>query len=121
MPGLRVTIDRVVFRRDPESSERPFCFIYFITIHNDSDIAVTIKGRKWVVRADDGEIIAVEAEGVVQQTPLIHPGSVFSYNSYHRLRTRTAVAEGAFLGIDADGRSVFTRIPRFEMLVPDEE
>lgn len=122
LPGLRVTVDRVVFH--PEArvpADRPHCFAYHVTIHNDSDVPVTIRGRKWVVRADDGEVTVVEGDGVVGQTPLLSPGESFSYNSFHLLRTRTAVAEGSYLGLAGDGRSVFARIPRFDLRVPAVE
>jgi ApaG protein len=121
LPGLRVSVDRVVFHAAFQAPpDRPYCFVYYITIHNDSPVAVTIKGRKWVVRAEDGDITAVEGEGVVGETPLIHPGSRFSYNSFHLLSTKSAVAEGAFLGLDDEGRTVITRIPPFRMIVPEE-
>lgn len=119
MAGLKVTVDRVVFHAQAQAPpDRPYCFVYFITIHNQSEVPVTIRGRKWVVREDDGEVTAVEGDGVVGQNPLIHPGESFSYNSFHFLRTKLAVAEGAYLGLDGDGRRVFTRIPRFRMEVP---
>jgi ApaG protein len=118
-PKLYVTVDRVLFQpQAPAPIDRPYCFVYFITIHNDTDQAVTIKGRKWVVTNSDGEITAVEGEGVVGQTPEIPPGGSFSYNSFHLLDTPNAVAQGSYLGIDAQGRRVLTRIPKFEMAVP---
>lgn len=121
LPGLRVTVDRVLFHPQAQTPEdRPYCFVYFITIHNDSEVAVTIMGRKWVVRCEDGEVIALEGDGVVGQTPLIFPGQSFSYNSFHLLSTRTAVAEGSYLGLDSEGARILTRIPAFEMRVPGE-
>jgi ApaG protein len=99
-------------------ADRPHCFAYFISIHNDTELAVTIKGRKWVVTNDRGEVTAVEGEGVVGQSPVIEPGEKFSYNSYHLLDTQSAVAEGSYLGVDASGRRVLTRIPKFKMVVP---
>jgi ApaG protein len=56
LEGLTVVVDRVVYQPDiatPE--ERPHCFAYFITIHNNSKQTVTIKGRKWVVNEFDGK------------------------------------------------------------------
>ena len=118
LAGLRVTVDRVVHYRDAETPpDRPHCFAYFITIHNDSDVAVTIKGRKWVVKNARGEITAVEGDGVVGECPRIEPGKSFSYNSFHLNDTTTAVAEGSYIGTDERGRKVLTRIPRFEMEV----
>jgi ApaG protein len=120
LPGLHVTVDEVLYQTGMTvPPERPYCFSYFITIHNDSDVPVTIRGRKWVVKNDQGQITAVEGDGVVGQFPHLPPGERFSYNSFHLLDTRKAVAEGSYLGVDANGRKVITRIPRFEMVVPE--
>ncbi|MSU36375.1 MAG: ApaG domain [Pedosphaera sp.] len=120
LEGLRVTVDRLVYRRlTPEQAPEPHLFVYFITIHNDSKLAVTIKGRKWVVIHDDGNTLVVEGDGVVGETPLIPPGGRFGYNSQHILSTRSAVAEGAYLGVDENGRRIMTRIPKFRMTVPE--
>jgi ApaG protein len=118
LPGLRVTLDSLIYRfEEVTSPERPHCFIYFITIHNDSDIPVTIRGRKWVVKNGDGEVLVVEGDGVVGKTPRIAPGESFSYNSCHLLDTEEGVAEGAYFGIDESGRRIMTRIPTFRMIV----
>ena len=117
--GLRVTVDRVLYHRQAQAPpDRPHCFVYFITIHNDTDVPVTIKGRKWVVKEDQGEVTAVEGDGVVGQFPTIGPGETFSYNSFHLLSAGSAVAEGSYLGLDSLGNRVIARIPRFEMVVP---
>jgi len=113
---LRVTVDRVVYNPNFESpADRPYCFIYIITIHNGSGTRVSIKGRKWVVTNADGDVTAVEGSGVVGQTPQLDPGQSFTYNSFHLLETRTGHAEGSYLGIDDQGRRIRARIPRFEM------
>lgn len=119
-PGLRVTVDRVVQHTGVQTPpDRPYCFAYFISIHNDTDQDVTIKGRKWVVTNERGEITAVEGDGVVGQSPLIEPGEKFSYNSFHLNDTPTAVAEGSYIGLDAAGRKVITRIPKFKMIATE--
>jgi ApaG protein len=120
-PGLHVTVDRVIYHPSAHAPEdRPHCFIYFITIHNNTSLPVTIRGRKWIVTNARGERTVVEGDGVVGQTPTIPPGETFSYNSYHLLDTKRAVAMGSYLGVDAEGRRVVTRIPRFELIVPEE-
>ncbi len=118
LEGLRVTVDRVTFMPQLEvAKERPFPFVYFITIHNDSAEAVTIKGRKWVVTDVCGETIVVEGDGIVGKFPRLEPGEHFSYNSCHTIGADSA-AEGAYLGVTDEGVPVFVRIPRFEMKVP---
>ena len=79
-----MTVDRVLHHHDAQTPpDRPHCFAYFITIHNDSDVTVTIKGRKWVVKNSRGEITAVEGEGVVGQMPRIEPGGHSSERHAH--------------------------------------
>lgn len=118
--GLRVSVDRVMYQPHVATPpDRPHCFVYFITIHNDTAGPITIKGRKWVVTNDRGEVTAVEGDGVVGKFPEIAPGEEFSYNSFHLLDTGSAVAEGSYLGVDASGGKVVTRIPKFKMVVPD--
>ena len=117
--NLTVTVDRVVYQPDAATPpDRPHCFVYFISIHNGTDLPVTIHGRKWVVTNSGGEITAVEGDGVVGEHPLIEPGEKFSYNSFHLLDAKTAVAEGSYIGVDANGRKILTRIPKFIMNVP---
>ena len=121
LPGLRVTVDRVAYMPHLEApADKPFPFVYFITIHNDSQETVTIKGRKWVVCDTDGGTIVVEGDGVVGKFPKLTTGESFSYNSYHVIGA-DSVAEGAFLGLTEEGIPVFTRIPRFEMKTPAAE
>ncbi len=118
LPGLRATIDRVIYAPHLEAPpEKPHPFVYFISIHNDSEETVTIRGRKWVVTETDGSRVVVEGDGVVGKTPRLEPGERFSYNSYHVAAGR-CVAEGAFFGVTESGAPVFTRIPAFELEVP---
>lgn len=114
-----MTVDRVVYEPDVDTPvNRPHCFVYFISIHNGTDSPVTIHGRKWVVTNTRGEVTAVEGDGVVGQHPTIDPGEKFTYNSFHLLDTKTAIAEGSYIGVDANGQKVLTRIPKFKMTVP---
>ena len=118
LEGLRATIDRVVFMPHLDAPEdRPYPFVYFITIHNDSPQTVQIKGRKWVVTDADDHRIVVEGDGVVGKFPHLGTGEQFSYNSYHVIAC-DSVAEGAFIGLTDDARPVLVRIPRFEMKAP---
>ena len=119
---LWVTVDRVVFYPDFQAPpERPYCFVYFISIFNETGLAITIKGRKWVVTNNRGEITAVEGDGVVGQFPTIASGEKFSYNSFHLLDTLSGTAEGSYLGVDTLGRKLVARIPPFQMVVPKKQ
>lgn len=119
VPGLRTTLDRVVYFFDSEdvTSDTPHAFIYFITISNLSSTTVTLKGRRWVIRDESGEFHVIEGDGIVGKTPTLPPGESFSYNSHHAL-TCNAVAEGSFHGIDSAGNPIHVRIPPIEMNIP---
>jgi len=117
--GLRVKVDDVIYMPSLDApAEKPHPFVYFISIHNDSSLPVTIRGRKWVVHEDEGEIAVIEGDGVVGQTPLIEPGGHFSYNSYHVV-ARGALASGSFFGETGAGEWIFSRIPEFRLDVPE--
>ncbi len=118
LPGFEATVDRVEYDPElPASPEQPHPFVYYITIRNGSDRTLTVKGRKWVVRAENGEITAVEGDGVVGCFPRLEPGEEFSYNSYHTTAGR-ALAEGAYLAVTEEGEAVLARIPPFQLIPP---
>jgi ApaG protein len=115
---LHVLIDKIVYVPTLEApQDRPYPFVYFITIDNQSAETVTIRGRKWVVTDDFGHKLVVEGDGVVGEFPRLQPGEQFSYNSYHVIGS-DSWAEGAFIGTSESGEPFVTRIPRFEMNVP---
>ncbi len=98
-------------RTRKEPPDRPYGFIYHITIHNDSPRVVTIRGRKWVVTNSDNSKLVIEGTGVVGECPRLTPGTQFHYQSYHLIGS-DSVAEGSYLGQLDDGERVFTRILR---------
>lgn len=117
--GLQVKVDDVIYMPSLDAPhEKPHPFVYFISIHNNSKTAVTIRGRKWVVKENGGEITVVEGDGVVGQTPVIEPGGHFSYNSYHVV-AKAALVTGAFFGETVPGDWIFSRIPEFRLDVPN--
>lgn len=119
LPGLRVTVEKVVHHRSPDfPAETPHAFVYFLAIANLSDRTVTLRGRKWIIRRAAGPTEVVEGDGIVGQTPVLRPGEVFRYNSYHLTDGGPVTASGAFHGEDESGRPVHTRIPEIPMTAP---
>ncbi len=117
--GLRVKVDDVIYMPSLDAPpDKPHPFVYFISIHNDSPQPVTVRGRKWVVQEQGGEITVVEGDGIVGQTPVIEPGGHFSYNSYHVIG-RNAKVTGAFFGETGAGEWIFARIPEFRLEIPN--
>ena len=118
LEGLKVTVDKIVYSPHLDAPmDRPFPFVYHISICNDSDVTVTIRGRKWVVTEQDGTCVVVEGDGVVGEFPRLEPGERFCYSSYHVIAS-DSVVEGAYLAAIEDGGPALVRIPRFELKRP---
>lgn len=118
LSGLEVSVDDVLFMPSLDApAERPFPFVYFLTIRNNSPLTVTVRGRKWVVRQEDGEVIVVEGDGVVGQFPRLEPGDEFSYNSCHAV-SGNSEASGAYFVVADSGKAYCARIPTFRMELP---
>lgn len=119
LPGLEVSVDEVLYMPDLDApADRPYPFVYFITISNRSKIPVTVRGRKWVVRQANRETVVVEGDGVVNQFPRLAPGEDFSYNSRHYI-SQSSEAEGAYFLEGDNGDLYFARIPKFGLKLPD--
>ncbi len=116
--GLRAVIDRVEFNPALHTpADRPFAFLYFITIHNGWSEPVTLKGRKWIVTESSGMRHVTEGDGIVGCFPYLTPGESFSYNSYHTVASDSR-AEGMFLACDDLRQPILVRVPEFAMSVP---
>jgi ApaG protein len=119
LPGLSATLDKLSYHHGGASlpADKPHAFVYFITIRNGSDRAVTLLGRKWVVLHADGTRLVIEGDKIVGDTPRIAPGEQFSYNSYH-VTGVDACAHGSFHGVDELGNKVHVILPPFDMTIP---
>ena len=118
LEGLTVSVDSVVFDSTrPAPPDRPYPFVYQISIHNNSNEKVNIFGRKWIVRDAEGDTLVVEGDGVVGQFPSLAPGQSFTYNSYHVIKSEST-ANGTFFGTTEQGRPVAAIIPPFDMQPP---
>lgn len=105
----------------PEQSDPPtsrFVFGYRIRIANQSDVAIQVRARRWVIVDADGETKIVEGEGVVGQQPEIGPGQAFVYSSFCPLETHWGTMEGEFILRDDAGETLRVAIGRF-FLVAD--
>lgn len=114
-----VKVDRVVHVSGLDAPEdKPYAFVYFISIRNVGKTPVKILARKWIVKETNSEVVVVEGDGVVGQKPLLGPGEEFSYNSYHVVAC-DALVEGSFFGRDAAGQVFVTPIPKFKLHLPE--
>jgi len=117
--GLRVEVEEVIYNPNLEApDDRPYPFVYFVSIINDSSEPLTIWGRKWILKDVSGKMMVIEGSGVVGENPFLQPGERFSYNSYHVIGKDSKVS-GSFFGTSASGLKVRVTIPEFNLAVPD--
>lgn len=121
LEGLQVVLDKLVYHYQPENTPegQPHVFIYFITIKNLSQRAVTLLARKWIIRSETGDTDVIEGDKIVGKTPKLQPGESFSYNSYH-IGGCSCTAWGAYHGVDEQGQAIFCRIPEITMNIPEQ-
>ena len=97
--------------------DRPFAFVYSLTICNGSAAAITIKARKWVIKETaTGRCHVIEGDGLTGQFPRVGPGEMFRCESFHVVAA-DSVAEGALLACDERGAGLLIRVPPFAMII----
>jgi ApaG protein len=119
LPGLTARLDKLVYHNGGTSlpEDKPHAFVYYITIRNASDRAVTLLGRKWVIEYCGGSRQVIEGDKIVGETPRLAPGEVFSYNSHHVTGCDARVC-GGFHGVDEHGARIHVLLPPFDLVVP---
>jgi ApaG protein len=119
LPGLTARLDRLEHHHGGASlpEDKPHAFVYYITIRNASDRAVTLLGRKWVIEYGTGDRLVIEGDKIVGETPRLAPGEEFSYNSHH-VTGCDARVQGGFHGVDESGAKVHVLLPPFELRIP---
>lgn len=119
--GVRVVVDDVVYMPSLHTPpDKPHPFIYYVTIYNESDTVIQILGRKWMVMEEGGDVMVLEGNGVIGETPTLNPGESFTYNSYHVV-ARSGEVAGALYGVTVSQTENFrfmVEIPEFGLNCP---
>ncbi len=117
--GIRISVE-VFFQPDysqPLSNE--FMFAYRITITNESDYAIKLLRRHWIIIDANGLKREVEGDGVIGQQPVIEPGASHQYVSGSALKTEIGKMYGTYLmQRQFDEVQFNVHIPEFQMIAP---
>jgi len=116
--GIRIRVESayVSERSDPLSGE--WFFSYRIRIANESDEAVQLLQRHWVITDAHGHIEEVRGPGVVGKQPVLAPGAVFEYTSFCPLRTSFGTMHGSYIMASENGDSFDAEIAPFSLAEP---
>lgn len=110
-------LERVVHEPGlPVCGDRPHPFSYSIRLENHASEALVVLGRKWIVTGTSGQVLVVEGEGVVGETPVIEPGGCFRYESYLSVAEDSQVAGSYYARMDS-GDCVLAVLPVFTISI----
>ena len=99
--------------------ENHYFFVYFITIENNSDVAVQLLRRHWDIFDSRGDYRVVDGDGVVGENPVLEPGQKFEYNSGCNLTSEIGYMKGHYTLMKlVDGQEFNVEIPKFDLIVP---
>jgi len=113
---IRVTPEYLEDQSVPEESE--FFWAYTIDIANEGEETVQLRSRVWQITDGVGNREEVRGPGVVGETPVIEPGSTYTYTSGCPLRTPSGIMVGSYQMTDAKGELFDVAIPAFSLDSP---
>lgn len=111
--GIRVTVRPVYLPDQSRPTLQRFVFAYRIRMENVGTEPARLLWRHWYIHDPAGGDTEVEGEGVVGETPSLHPGQVYEYQSFCVLTAPDGHMEGYYLFERPDGATFRVQIPRF--------
>ena len=98
--------------------DQQWFFLYTITITNESEQAVQLLTRHWIITDGSGHVEEVKGAGVVGQQPILSPGESFTYTSGCPLGTPFGQMEGTYQMVSRGGDFFDVAIPPFTLSEP---
>lgn len=95
-----------------------YVFAYTITLTNNSDTAVQLISRHWIITDSAHKVQEVRGKGVVGEQPVLKPGQSFEYSSGTVLATQVGTMKGRYQMVAEDGTEFEAPIPMFVLSVP---
>jgi len=114
--GIKISV-QVTLNEDISIVEQSrFFFNYHITIENANVFAVQLLSRHWEIFDSLHAPRIVDGQGVVGLTPILEPGSTFSYTSGCDLFSEIGFMTGHYTFLNlVNGDTFEVEIPRFDM------
>jgi ApaG protein len=94
--NVRVEVESHYAPEHSQPFQNQWFFYYTIRITNESDEAVQLLSRHWIITDANGHIEEVRGPGVVGEQPVLAPGESFQYTSGCPLPTSAGVMRGTY-------------------------
>lgn len=115
--GIRVAVAPKYRGSYKEGTKAVSAFSYAVTIENNSENSVQLLSRFWLIKDSLHPIEIVEGEGVIGKTPILHPGTVFTYRSNCMLKSGIGAMKGHYtLRNLASNKLINAGIPCFQLM-----
>ncbi len=92
--------------------------LYTILISNESEVAVQLVTRHWIITDATGHVQEVRGPGVVGQQPRLEPGQAFEYTSGCPLTSPYGSMRGSYQMVAADGETFDAEVAEFTLTAP---
>ena len=117
--GIRITVKTNFEGAYIQNSIIYYAFKYQITIENHSEDIVQLMTRHWEIIDALKEKEWVHGEGVVGETPLLHPGEMHQYESGCVLNSSFGAMKGHYQMYNHSQATIFqVHIPTFHLCTP---
>lgn len=114
--GVKIMARPSYLTEQSQPERNRWVWSYEITVTNESDEAVQLLDRHWIITDAQGEVDEVRGEGVIGQQPVIEPGQAFTYQSFCPLPTDYGFMRGTFGMVKSDGTRFEAIIAPFVLL-----
>jgi len=116
--GIHVQVKSIYIPEHSRPDQRQWIFAYTVQISNESDTAVKLMSRHWLITDGNDVVQKVEGEGVVGEQPVILPGETYEYSSFCPLGTAFGTMRGHYQMQPAHGPAFDAEIAEFTLCQP---
>ena len=113
--GIRIKVESEFLSEESAPDENEYVFAYCVRILNESDQAVRLLGRHWIITNGDGVMQEVCGEGVVGEQPRLEPGEYYEYTSLCPLATPVGTMHGSYRMVTEFGEQFDAKISPFSL------
>ena len=116
--GVRVDVRCRYREHQSQPVGRRFTFAYRVRIINESNVAVQLLSRRWIITDSNGKVKEITGAGVVGEQPIIHPGEIYTYESSAILETSNGVMRGSYTMHSVSGKTFDAEVAPFLLTLP---
>jgi ApaG protein len=116
--AIRVRVKPKFIEEQSDEDENEYFWSYTIEVFNDGKETVQLKSRYWRITDAAGRVEEVRGPGVVGETPVMKPGTSFSYTSGCPLTTPSGIMVGQFYMVTEGGEPFAIDVPAFSLDSP---